>query len=150
MKNAFFAALAGVAVALGGSSPHAAAQDRTGETYAPPSFIAFHQAAYLQLSLTTQLERAPTSSRYVLSALAFDEHISHLIRPVLAYFPNDSGFDGVNFSTTVKLGEASQSVEFFFPFQAMRCYAQYDCTGQQLINAGFVLINGERAGLAKL
>ena len=37
MKNAFFAALAGVAVALGGISPHAAAQDRTGETYAPPS-----------------------------------------------------------------------------------------------------------------
>jgi alanyl aminopeptidase len=37
MKNAFLAALAGVAVVLSGISPHAAALDRTGETYAPPS-----------------------------------------------------------------------------------------------------------------
>jgi len=29
----------------------------------------------------------------------------------------------------------------------MRHYEQYDITGQQLINAGFVLINGERVGL---
>lgn len=118
-------------------------------SYAPPSFIAFHQAAYLQLSLTTNLERASSSSRYVLAALAFDDHVSHLVRPVLAYFSDASDFDGVDFSTTVKLpgSEKAQSVEFFFPFQAMRCYAQYDCTGQQLINAGFVLINGERAGL---
>jgi hypothetical protein len=30
---------------------------------------------------------------------------------------------------------------------AMRCYEQYDCTGQQLLNSGIVLINGERVGL---
>ena len=30
---------------------------------------------------------------------------------------------------------------------AIRCFAEYDCTGQQLIDAGIVLINGERAGL---
>jgi hypothetical protein len=29
----------------------------------------------------------------------------------------------------------------------LRRYEQYDITGQQLINAGFVLINGERVGL---
>jgi len=29
----------------------------------------------------------------------------------------------------------------------LRCYESYDCTGQQLINSSFVLINGERVSL---
>jgi len=29
----------------------------------------------------------------------------------------------------------------------MRCFANYDCTGQQLINSATVLINGERSQL---
>jgi hypothetical protein len=116
--------------------------------YAPPDFIAFHQGAYLQLSLTTPLQ-ATSGSRYYLAALAFDEHISHLIRPVLAFFPQDSDFDGISFSTTLKManGNSSQAVEFFFPFKILRCFANYDCTGQQLIDSAFVLINGERATL---
>ncbi len=118
-------------------------------SYAPPSFIAFHQGAYLQLSMTTNLDRAGNSSRYAAAALAFDNHISHLVRPVLAFFQQDSSFDGVDFSTTVKMAGSPTplAVEFLLPFSAMRCYAQYDCTGQQLIEEGIVLINGERAGL---
>ena len=60
--------------------------------YAPPSFIGFRQGAYLQLSIATQLNAAAGTSRYKLAALAFDEHISHLVRPVLNYFPPRSGF----------------------------------------------------------
>jgi hypothetical protein len=37
--------------------------------------------------------------------------------------------------------------EFFFPLSALRCYLQYDCTGQQLLDSGYVLINGERVAL---
>ena len=118
-------------------------------SYAPPAFIGFHEGAYLQLSTTTTLEEKQPVSRYAAAALAFDEHVSHLVRPVLAYFQQDSSFDGVDFSTTVKgpAVEKSLAIEFFLPFSAMRCYAQYDCTGQQLVNSGIVLINGERAGL---
>jgi hypothetical protein len=117
-------------------------------SYAPPAFVAFHQGAYLQLSLSSPLVTG-NGSRYQLAALAFDDHIGHLVRPVLAFFPQDGGFDGIGFSTTLKLpdGASSQAVEFFFPFQALRCFAAYDCTGQQLIDAGIVLINGERAAL---
>jgi hypothetical protein len=117
--------------------------------YAPPAFIGFHQGAYLQLSMTAALEQKQPLSRYAAAALAFDDHISHLVRPVLAYFQDDSSFDGIDFSTTVK-GPALDkaiSLEIFLPFAAMRCYGQYDCTGQQLLNYGIVLINGERAGL---
>jgi hypothetical protein len=117
-------------------------------SYAPPSFVAFHQGAYLQLSIQSQLT-TNNGSRYQLAALAFDDHIAHLIRPVLAYFPEDGGFDGVCFSTTLSTrgSQSSEAVEFFFPFPALRCFANYDCTGQQLIDAAVVLINGERAGL---
>jgi hypothetical protein len=115
----------------------------------PPSFIGFRQASYLQLSTSTSLEADPASSRYKLAALAFDEHISHLIRPLLDYFPADIDFDGVDFSTSINVkGESkSESVEFFLPYRLMKCFASYDCTGQQLLDAGTVIINGERAAL---
>lgn len=116
----------------------------------PPSFVAFRQGAYLQLSINTRLDAPPNSSRYKLAALAFDEHVSHLVRPLLDFFPPEVDFDGVAFSTVLKLpdaGASSESVEFFLPYRTMRCFANYDCTGQQLLDSGTVLINGERATL---
>ncbi len=117
--------------------------------YAPPTFIGFRQGAYLQLSLRTTLDAVPTSSRYKLAALAFDEYVSHLVRPLLNYFPSDVEFDGVDLSTTVHASDdaKSEAVEFFLPFRMMRCFASYDCTGQQLLDAGTVVIDGERAAL---
>jgi hypothetical protein len=41
---------------------------------------------------------------------------------------------------------SSHVVEFFFSFSALR-YQHYDCTGQQLIDAGTVLINGEHVSI---
>jgi len=121
-------------------------------SYAPPKFIAFRQGIYLELSLNTALPDSAAGSRYKLAATAFDDHIAHLIRPVLAYFKDEQQFDGVGFSTTIHLAgksasSASEAVEFFFPFTALRCYERYDCPGQQLIDAGTVLIDGERVSL---
>lgn len=122
-------------------------------SYAAPSFIAFRKGVYLELSINTKLPDAPNSSRYRLAALTFDDHLSHLIRPVLGYFKDDSRFDGIGFSANVHLATkptsnaSSVAVEYFFPFKALRCYESYDCTGQQLIDSGTVLINGERVGL---
>jgi hypothetical protein len=120
--------------------------------HAPPVFIAFHQGVYLQLSLTTTLAPSAKGSQYKLAALAFDSHVSHLLRPSTAYFDGDWSFDGIDFSSSVRSTGAdgtptSESVEFFFPLSSLRCYLQYDCTGQQLIDSGYVLINGERVGL---
>jgi hypothetical protein len=123
-------------------------------TYAPPAFIAFRHQAYLELSVATTLTEPAGTSRYKLAALAFDDHVSPLLRRVVGYFPGDQKFDGISFSTTVhtptKPGTAAAkplSVEFFFPLVALHCYESYDCTSQQLIDAGTVLINGERVGL---
>jgi hypothetical protein len=122
-------------------------------SYAAPSFVAFRKGTYLELSINTALKEAPRGSRYRLAALAFDDHVAQLIRPVLAYIKDDSQFDGIGFSTNIHLPGKSAAaasaiaVEFFFPFSTLRCYESYDCTGQQLIDAGTVLINGERAAL---
>jgi len=126
-------------------------------SYASPSFIAFRQAIFLELSLSTNLAETAVGSRYKLAAMAFDDHIAHLVRPVLGYFKQDpkqdAGFDGIGFSTTVHLAgknqpaAGSEAIEFFFPLSALRCYEAYDCTGQQLIDAGAVLVNGERVSL---
>ena len=123
-------------------------------TYAPPAFIPFHHQVYLELSMTTALSEPPDASRYKLAALSFDEQISPLIRRVLAYFSGDQNFDGISFSTTVRPRvrpgaptPKAISVEFFFPLESLRRYQSYDCTGQQLMNDGIVLINGERVQL---
>lgn len=122
-------------------------------SYASQSFVAFRQGIYLELSLNTALPESAAGSRYKLAAMAFDDHVAHLIRPTLAYFKEEPKFDGISFSTTVHLAGKvpaagkSEAVEFFFPFAALRCYEKYDCTGQQLIDTGAVLINGERVAL---
>jgi hypothetical protein len=121
--------------------------------YASQGFVAFRQGIYLELSLNTTLPESAAGSRYKLAATAFDDHVAHLIRPTLTYFKGESNFDGISFSTTVHLASRSpaagktEAVEFFFPFTVLRCYEKYDCTGQQLIDTGVVLINGERVAL---
>ena len=82
--------------------------------------------------------------------MPFDEHISHLIRPVLSRLKDRSGLDGVDFSTTVRAAGENASalaIEFVFPLPVLVCYEKYNCTGQQLIDQGFILINGERISL---
>jgi hypothetical protein len=117
--------------------------------YAPPAFIAFHDGAYLQLSMTTDLEQPAGSSQYRIAAMAFESHISHVLRPVGKYFHDNPQFDGVDFATTVHQSAqpSSMSVEFVVPFSAMACYEKFDCTGQELINRSIILINGERIAL---
>ena len=122
-------------------------------TYSPPAMVAFRNGAYLEFSLSTTLSSPQEGSRYQMAALAFDDHIAHLIRPALGYFKGDLDFDGLAFSTTIHqqgkapTSQGSEAVEFFFPITALRCYDTYDCTGQELIDQGSVLINGERVSL---
>ena len=119
-------------------------------SYAPPTFIEFHKGSYLELSITTTLRETASGFQYRVAALAFDQHVAHLIRPILAGLKTRPDFDGIDFSTSVRLagtGTSAAAVEFIFPTAALLCYERYDCTGQQLINQGFVLINGERVSL---
>jgi hypothetical protein len=126
--------------------------------YTAPATIAFRKEAYLEFSVITTLPASAAGSRYKIAALAFDEHIAHLVRPVTSYFKGNLDFDGIAFSTTIHLqgklpssnaasNQGNEAVEFFFPTAALRCYEAYDCTGQQLIDRGSVLINGERVSL---
>jgi hypothetical protein len=121
-------------------------------SYAPPKFVAFRQGIYLEFSVNSTLPVSAAGSRYKLAATAFDDHVAHLVRPLLAYFKDTHEFDGIGFSTNIHLAgkgalTSSEAVEFFFPLSSLRCYEKYDCTGQQLLDAGTVLINGERVAL---
>ena len=74
-------------------------------SYAPPIFIEFRKGRYLQLSITTTLQEAESGSQYRLAALAFDQHVAHLIRPVLSCFKAGANFDGIDFSTSGEWGK---------------------------------------------
>jgi hypothetical protein len=114
-----------------------------------PALFDFRGASYLRIPVVTTLAAGDAGSQYRLAALAFDRHVSHLIRSVLPYVKGALGFEGIAFRTTVSAGSSSMpdTMEFLFPIAELRRYENYDITGQQLINAGFVLINGERVGL---
>jgi len=116
---------------------------------AKPAVVSFRGVSYLRLSLITSLTPADAGSQYRLAALAFDRHVSHLIRSVLPYSKGSAGFEGISFRTTVQAGSNSalEVVDFLFTLADLRRYENYDITGQQLINSGFVLINGERVSL---
>jgi hypothetical protein len=132
-------------------------------SYAPPSVVSFRKGAYLEFSVNSKLPATVAGSRYKLAALTFDDHIAHLVRPIAFQFQGgDTPIDGIAFSTTIHAGtsaataapgsqpaisDTTQAVEFFLPFESLRCYESYDCTGQQLLDAGSILINGERVGL---
>ena len=118
---------------------------------APPAVVSFRKGAYLEFSVDSKLAAAVAGSRYKLAALAFDNHIAHLVRPISFQFQGgDTPIDGIAFSTTIHTGatgDPAQAVEFFLPLEPLRCYESYDCTGQQLLDAGSILINGERVSL---
>jgi len=116
---------------------------------AKPALFDFRGGSYLRIPVITALAAADGGSQYRLAALAFDRHVSHLIRSVLPYVKGSLGFEGVDFHATVNAGPNAtpDTVEFLFPMTELQRYESYDITGQQLINAGFVLINGERVGL---
>lgn len=132
-------------------------------SYAPPSVVSFRKGAYLEFSVDSKLPATVAGSRYKLAALAFDNHVAHLLRPITFQFQGgDTPIDGIAFSTTIHSGtaatpaaagskttpgDATQAVEFFLPLESLRCYESYDCTGQQLLDAGSILINGERVSL---
>lgn len=117
--------------------------------YVPTQFIGFHEAAYLQMSILYEVKAPADASRYKLAALAFDEHVAHLIRPVSVHFQDATEFDGVVFSLIIKpIGnDTSLATEFYLPMYAMRSFSRYDLTGQELLDSGFVLMNGERITL---
>ena len=91
-------------------------------TYAPPTFIGFSQGAYLQRSVSTQLDAPPEASRYKQAALAFDGHISHPIRPLLDFFPGGNDFDGIDFSAVIHVSTAP-----CFQQRHIRSRAVVDC-----------------------
>ena len=112
-------------------------------SYAPPVLVGFHGKSYLQLSITTDVAPNGLGSQYRIAALAFDRHVSHLIRPLIGIVSKDSDFDGIVFSSTVTA--ASESIEFFFPLSELRRYAEYDLTGLFLDRTATILGAAEAA-----
>lgn len=120
---------------------------------AAPTFIPLHNGVYLWLQLSTQIPGGQARTQDQFAALAFDEGVATLIRPVLACFNDRDDFDGIDFSATVRLAGPSGTgkpaqVEFIFPLNALRAYRDSQMSGQQLIDAGAVLINGQRVNLS--
>jgi len=132
-------------------------------TYAPPSVVSFRKGAYLEFSVNSKLPATVAGSRYKLAALAFDNHIAHLVRPIAFQFQGDT-------HPSTALPSAPRSILAPLRLQQRRaakvqsamgpkrwssscrwnhCDATKAMTARasKLIDAGAILINGERVSL---
>ncbi len=120
--------------------------------YAPPSFGVFRNQIVLQVTLrnTSRFNR-DTTSIYKRAAQSFDLFLGPQLKDLLEKIPAGWEFNALDISVLNQLSPdaktSSEAIEFVFPLQAARKFADSDITNQQLIDQSVVLVNGMRISL---
>jgi hypothetical protein len=121
-------------------------------SYAPPSFVAFHNRVYLQLTLRnpSPFDRN-TTSIYKRSAQDFDLFLAPMLKSLVDRLPTNERIAGLDITILNRFGvqdeSTSEAVELLCPLPLLRQYADAEVTGQDVINGAIVLVNGMRIGL---
>jgi len=120
--------------------------------YAPPSFVIFHNQVSLQLTIRNPntFDREGTSI-YRRAAQSFDLFLAPELKPIVDSLPagDEFGFLDVTIinGLTSKSAGSSEALEFVFPLDPLRKFANADITNQELINQSVVMVNGVRIAL---
>jgi len=120
--------------------------------YAPPSFIAFRNQIYLQLTLRnpTPFDKDQTSI-YKRSAQTFDLFLAPMLKDILSKVPSTQEIAGLDVTVLTQFAQASSSsseaIEFVCPYPALEQFIAYQITNQDFINQSVVLLNGVRIAL---
>ena len=120
--------------------------------YAPPSFVAFRNRLYLQLTLRNSIvfDKSATSI-YKRAAQSFDLFLAPLLSALLEKVPKDPGITGLDITVLnqfdSKSAPSSEALEFVCPLLPLQQFASAEITNQDLINQSVVLVNGIRIAL---
>ncbi len=119
--------------------------------YSPPSFVAFRNQVYLQLTLRNTLRSENPSSIYKRAAQSFDLFLAPQLKDLLERVPTGADFAGLDITLlnqlTSKSAPSSEAVEFICPLAPLRRFVDAEITNQDLINQSVVLVNGVRIAL---
>lgn len=121
-------------------------------SYAPPTFVLFHNQIALEMTLRNSLEFAPAKgSIYKRAAESFDLFLAPQLKDISERISEDVEFQLFDFSVLNKLSptakDASEAVEFICPRAALRKFVNAEMTNQQLLDESIVLVNGVRIAL---
>lgn len=121
-------------------------------SYAPPTFVLFHNQIALEMTLRNSLEFGPAKgSIYKRAAESFDLFLAPLLKDISERISEDVEFQLFDFSVLNKLSptakEASEAVEFICPRPALKKFVNAEITNQQLLDESIVLVNGVRIAL---
>jgi cell division septation protein DedD len=121
-------------------------------TYAPPTFVVFHEQMALQMTLKNSLQFGPAKgSIYKRAAQSFDLFLAPLLKDISERVSPDVEFQLFDFSVLNKLTpgakETSEAVEFICPRTALKQFVNAEITNQQLLDQSVVLVNGVRIAL---
>ena len=121
-------------------------------TYAPPTFVLFHDQLALQMTLKNSLQFGPAKgSIYKRAAQSFDLFLAPLLKDISERVSPDVGFQLFDFSVLNKLSptakETSEAIEFICPRSALKQFVNAEITNQQLLDQSIVLVNGVRIAL---
>jgi len=116
-----------------------------------PDLALFRNALYLQLTLSNpEIFDKDKTSLYKRAALSFDTFLAPHLGDLLSRLPAIENLIGLNITVLVKVsaaGPASEAVEFICPVSALRSFAAFEITNQDLIGQSIVVVNGMRISL---
>jgi hypothetical protein len=121
-------------------------------TYAPPTFVVFHEQMALQMTLKNSLQFGPAKgSIYKRAAQSFDLFLAPLLKDISERVSPGVEFQLFDFSVLNKLSpgakETSEAIEFICPRNALKRFVDAEITNQQLLDQSIVLVNGVRIAL---
>ena len=122
--------------------------------YDPPAFVVVSKQMVLQMTMRNTSKFDPEkTSLYKRAAQTFDLFVAPKMKDVLDIAPEDALLDYYDFSVVNALisntggKEHSEAIEFLFPENLARKFANADITNQELIDRSQVLVNGVRIAL---
>jgi hypothetical protein len=121
-------------------------------SYAPPTFVVFHEQIALQMTLKNSLQFGPQKgSIYKRAAQSFDLFLAPLLKDISERISADVEFQLFDFAVLNKLSpaarETSEAIEFICPRTALKQFVNAEITNQQLLDQSVVLVNGVRIAL---
>jgi hypothetical protein len=120
--------------------------------YDRPAFVLIGKQLAFQMTLKNPLHFDPEkSSLYKRAAQTFDLFLAPKMKDILELAPDDPALDTYDFAVvnTLSAGtkDRSEAMEFIFPKELARQFANSDITNQALIDKSQVLVNGVRIAL---
>jgi hypothetical protein len=117
----------------------------------PPSLAPFRNSLYLQLTLRNpQVFDGEKTSLYKRAGLSFDTFLAPRLADLVSRVPAISNLKGLDITILVSVspgGPPSEAVEFICPLPALRSFASYEISNQDLIEQSLVIVNGVRISL---